>query len=128
MGPAPRTKSPYPPQFFYTPRKPRGEAFLHREGLFVGRMYCPNVTTSTPASLPSLSAFTTCGLVSPRPNMSEVFVIKLGERFRVPQHPDARSQFARRSLTVCSSGTVSTLCAKTSRPDAATSLTSSASP
>ena len=96
---------------------------------FVGRMYCPNVTTSTPASLSFSSASTTCALVSPNPNMRLVFVISAPAAFAVFRTSTLCAQFARRSRTCAwSSGTVSTLCAKTSRPLDATRATNARSP
>ena len=41
---------------------------------FVGRMYCPKVITSTPASLTSSIVLIICAGVSPQPSMIDVFV------------------------------------------------------
>ena len=131
MGPDATYKKPISSAIFLYASKASGVRYsATARCLLVGRMYCPKVTTSTSASRSSLSAFTTCGLVSPRPSMMDVFVISDGTAVLASRSTAMLwSQFARRSLTsACSSGTVSTLCAKTSSPDSATSRTRPVSP
>mmetsp|Transcript_20009 Transcript_20009/g.53282 ORF Transcript_20009/g.53282 Transcript_20009/m.53282 type:complete len:270 (+) Transcript_20009:2297-3106(+) len=97
---------------------------------FVGRRYCPNVTTCTPAPSKSRIVCRTSACDSPSPSITLVFVTSPGTTsFARASTARLCAYPARRSRTAgCRRSTVSTLCAKTSRPDDATRSTPARSP
>mmetsp|Transcript_38966 Transcript_38966/g.65509 ORF Transcript_38966/g.65509 Transcript_38966/m.65509 type:complete len:214 (-) Transcript_38966:476-1117(-) len=95
----------------------------------VGRMYCPNVTTSTSCARSASSATWISSGLSPRPSMMEVLVTFAPASLALLSTFSDCAQLARRSLTEgVIRSTVSTLCAKTSSPQVATRSTSSMFP